>query len=60
VRALWSEGFQVWFPDGPDSPNIALLAVDVEVAKAAHFHFCKSNEAYELLKRPRASLRRLR
>jgi general stress protein 26 len=33
VRSLWSEGFRVWFPDGPDSPNIALLAVDVEVAR---------------------------
>jgi general stress protein 26 len=33
VHALWSEGFRVWFPDGPNSPNIALLAVDVEVAK---------------------------
>lgn len=34
VRALWSEGFKVWFPDGPDSPNIALLAIDVEVTRA--------------------------
>ena len=34
VHALWSEGFRVWFPDGPESPNIALLALDVEVAKA--------------------------
>jgi general stress protein 26 len=34
IRALWSEGFRVWFPDGPDSPNIALLAIDVEVTKA--------------------------
>jgi Pyridoxamine 5'-phosphate oxidase like len=31
IHALWSEGFRVWFPDGPDSPNIALLAIDVEV-----------------------------
>jgi Pyridoxamine 5'-phosphate oxidase like len=34
IRALWSECFRVWFPDGPDSPNIALLAIDVEVTKA--------------------------
>ena len=34
VRALWTEGLRVWFPDGPDSPNIALLAIDVEAAKA--------------------------
>ena len=34
VRALWSEGFRVWFPDGPGSQNIALFAIDVEVAKA--------------------------
>jgi len=33
VRTLWSEGCRLWFPEGPDSANIALLAVDVEVAK---------------------------
>src|SRR5262245_65114923 len=33
VRALWSEGFKVWFPDGPDSLDIALLAIDVEVTR---------------------------
>ena len=33
IRALWGEGFRVWFPDGPDSPNIALLAIVVEVTK---------------------------
>ena len=34
VHALWYEGLRVWFPDGPDSPNIALVAVDVETAKS--------------------------
>ena len=41
VQALWSEGFRVWFPNGPESPNIALLALDVEVAKVGpsqHLH----------------------
>jgi general stress protein 26 len=33
IRALWKEGLHVWFPGGPDSPNIALVAVDVETAK---------------------------
>jgi general stress protein 26 len=33
VKALWTEGLRVWFPGGPDSPNIALVAVDVETAK---------------------------
>ena len=30
VHALWREGLRVWFPDGPDAPNLALIAVDVE------------------------------
>src|SRR6476646_10431635 len=34
VRALWNEGLRVWFPDGPDSADVALLAVDVEEARA--------------------------
>jgi hypothetical protein len=33
VHTLWSEGFRVWSPEGPNSPNIALLAIDVKVAK---------------------------
>lgn len=33
VKALWNEGLHVWFPKGPGSPNIALVAVDVETAK---------------------------
>ena len=31
---VWYEGLRVWFPDGPDSPNIALVAVAVEMAKS--------------------------
>lgn len=34
VRALWREGYSVWFPDGPESPNIALIEIDVETAKS--------------------------
>lgn len=34
VRKLWTEGLRVWFPDGPSSPDIALIAIDVEIAKA--------------------------
>jgi len=33
VRTLWREGFRVWFPQGPESANIALIAVEVETAK---------------------------
>ena len=33
VRELWSEGFRVWFPSGPDSGDLALLSVDVDEAR---------------------------
>ena len=33
VGELWSEGFRVWFPSGPDDPDLALLSVEVEEAK---------------------------
>jgi general stress protein 26 len=28
VRRLWSELYNVWFPDGPDDPSIRLIAVE--------------------------------
>jgi general stress protein 26 len=34
IRELWREGFSVWFPDGPDSPRIALIEIDVKTAKS--------------------------
>lgn len=34
IKALWNEGLRVWFPDGPDSSDVALVAVDVEAAKS--------------------------
>src|SRR4051812_8284271 len=33
VKKLWSEGLRVWFPNGPDDPELALVAVDVEEAR---------------------------
>jgi len=33
LRKLWTEGLRVWFPDGPDDPELALLAVEVDEAK---------------------------
>jgi len=33
VRRLWKEPFRVWFPDGPDDSDIALLAVDPLMAE---------------------------
>jgi len=31
--SLWSEALRVWFPQGPDSPDLALVAIDVDMAK---------------------------
>lgn len=33
IKELWSEADRVWFPKGPDDPEIALLAVEVEEAE---------------------------
>ena len=33
IKELWSEADRVWFPKGPDDPEIALLAVDVDQAE---------------------------
>jgi general stress protein 26 len=29
LNQLWTEGLRVWFPDGPNDPEIAILAVDI-------------------------------
>lgn len=33
VKELWSEAARVWFPDGPEDPRIALIAVEVTDAE---------------------------
>ncbi len=33
VREYWSEPLKIWFPNGPDDPNLALLKVRVERAE---------------------------
>lgn len=33
LNELWFEGLRVWFPRGPDDPEIALLAVQVDEAR---------------------------
>lgn len=33
VKDLWTESARVWFPKGPDDPNIALICVTVETAE---------------------------
>ena len=33
IEQLWTEGLRVWFPKGPDDPEIARIRVDVELAK---------------------------
>ena len=33
VKSLWSESLRVWFPQGPDDPNIALIKVTIDTAE---------------------------
>jgi general stress protein 26 len=33
TRRLWKEHYKVWFPNGPDDPDLVLLSVDPEVAE---------------------------
>ena len=33
VKSLWSEPMRVWFPKGPDDPEIALIRVTVDSAE---------------------------
>jgi general stress protein 26 len=33
IKELWTEGLRVWFPKGPDDPELFLIAIDVETAK---------------------------
>ncbi len=33
IRRLWKEPYRAWFPNGPDDLNLALVAVEPEVAE---------------------------
>jgi general stress protein 26 len=33
TRRLWKEPYKVWFPKGPDDPDLVLLSVEPEVAE---------------------------
>jgi general stress protein 26 len=33
IGELWKEGLRVWFPNGPDDSELALIAIDVEAAR---------------------------
>ena len=33
ARRLWKEHYKVWFPQGPDDPDLVLLSVEPEVAE---------------------------
>jgi len=33
IKELWSEDLHVWFPKGPDDPELALIAIEAETAK---------------------------
>ncbi len=32
IKELWTEGLRVWFPDGPDNPELTLIVVEVDEA----------------------------
>lgn len=46
VRALWNKGVEAWFPNGPDDPDVALVAVDIQ---HAHYWDIKENKLVQLL-----------
>jgi general stress protein 26 len=33
INELWSEADRVWFPKGPDDPELTLLAVEIDLAE---------------------------
>jgi general stress protein 26 len=33
INELWYEGLHVWFPKGPNDPELALIAVEIEAAR---------------------------
>lgn len=33
IKELWTETARIWFPDGADDPELALIAIDVEEAE---------------------------
>ena len=33
IRRLWKEPYRIWFPEGPDDQNLALVAIEPEVAE---------------------------
>jgi general stress protein 26 len=33
IKALWSDMLKIWFPDGPDDPDIALIKVRMKMAE---------------------------
>ncbi len=33
TRRLWKEPYKVWFPKGPDDPDLVLLSVEPEIAE---------------------------
>lgn len=43
IRDLWQPAHQVWFPQGPEDPNIVLLKIKVEAAE-----YWDSNKAMTL------------
>jgi len=44
VRELWTGEAQRWFPEGPDDPRIALLAVEISKAEYWDVDACKMRE----------------
>jgi len=49
IHELWTEADRVWFPNGPDDPELALLAVEVEQAEYWDAHSSSMVIAYNYL-----------
>ena len=62
VRRLWKEPYRVWFPNGPDDSDIALLAIDPLMAEFWDTsgtnrvaYFWETVKAYMTGERPKSS-----
>lgn len=44
VREFWSEAHKIWFPNGPEDPDVALLKIEVE-----HAEYWENNQLMTLL-----------
>ncbi|WP_413583243.1 pyridoxamine 5'-phosphate oxidase family protein [Bdellovibrio sp. HCB288] len=50
VRQMWSKGYEVWFPQGPNDPNVQLLKVEIEKAEYWEGHSNPVSKMLEFVK----------